>query len=184
VRKAASVRTEKSKRMSTLDSRPARLLLRNGALLIISPMIISFGLWGALPPAYSSDLFWKDIPRWLGLFENIFRVVVLSLPGILYFGKTETGQPLGWRLYIGGLVAYLASYVAQIVYPDSAWSQSVMGFTAPAWSPLFWFAGIGLVCARSWLAIPWHRAIYFSCACIFLIFHVGHTGLVYFNMAH
>jgi len=169
--------------MSTLDSLPARILLRNGALLTIPPLIISFGLWGALPAAYQPDLFWKDIPKWLRMFENTSRVFVLGLPAILYFGTKETGHPLGWSLYLGGLLVYLASYLAQIVYPDSAWSQSVIGFTAPAWSTLFWFAGIGFVCVRSWLPIPWHRAIYLWSASIFLTFHIGHTGLVYFNLA-
>jgi hypothetical protein len=84
--------------MSKLNSLPARILLRNGGLLIIPPMIITFGLWGALPAAYSPDIFWKDIPGWLGLFENIFRILVFSLPGILYFGNKETGQSLGWYL--------------------------------------------------------------------------------------
>lgn len=168
--------------MSRFDSLPARIFLRNGALLIIPPMVITFGLWGALPAAYSPELFWKDIPKWLGFFENIFRVLVFSLPGILYFGKKEKGQPSGWYLYFGGLAIYLASYLAQIVYPDGAWSQSIIGFTAPAWSTIFWLAGIGLVCARSWLPIPWHRAIYLLCASVFLIFHIWHTGLVYFSM--
>ncbi|MDO9087569.1 MAG: hypothetical protein Q7U53_15280 [Anaerolineaceae bacterium] len=166
------------------DSLPASKLLRNGVLLIIPPMIISIGLWGALPAVYSPDIFWKDIPKWLGLFENIFRVLVFSLPGILYFGKKETGQPLGCFLYIGGLAVYLSSYLAQIVYPDSTWSQSIIGFTALAWSTLFWFAGIGLVCKRSWLPIPWHRAIYLLIASIFLIFHIWHTVLVFFNIIH
>ena len=80
---------------------PKRMLLRNGALLILPPMIITFGLWGALPTAYRPAIFWKDIPNWLGLFENIFRILVFSLPGILYFGKREKGQSLGWYLYIG-----------------------------------------------------------------------------------
>lgn len=163
---------------------PKHMLLRNGALLIIPPIIITFGLWGALPAAYSPNIFWKNIPYWLGLFENIFRVLVFSLPGILYFGKREKDQSLGWYLYIGGLVVYLASYLMQIVFPGSAWSQNIIGFTAPAWSTLFWFAGIGLVCMRSWLPIPWYRAIYLSNAAIFLIFHIEHTGLVYFNMIH
>jgi len=163
---------------------PKLMLLRNGALLIIPPMLITFGLWSALPAAYSPDIFWKNIPYWLGLFENIFRVLVFSLPGILYFGKKEKGQSLGWYLYIGGLVVYLASYLMQIVFPGGAWSQSIIGFTAPAWSTLFWFAGIGLVCMRSWLPIPWHRAIYLLSACIFLIFHIGHTALVYYSMIH
>lgn len=81
--------------MSRLDSLPARILLRNGALLIIPPTIITFGLWGALPAAYGSNLLEKNIPTWLGLFENIFRILVFSLLVILYFGKKETGQPLG-----------------------------------------------------------------------------------------
>jgi hypothetical protein len=87
--------------MFKLDSSLARILLRNGALLIIT-----FGLWGALPAAYSPDIFWKDIPGWLSLLENIFRILVFSLPGILYFGKKRTGAIFGlvfiyWG--IGGL---------------------------------------------------------------------------------
>jgi hypothetical protein len=168
--------------MSKLDSLLARILLRNGALLIIPPNIISLALWGALPAAYQPGIFGKDIPGWLGLFENILRIFVFSLPGILYFGKKEKGQPLGWYLYFGGLVVYLASYLALIIFPASVWSQSLIGFTAPAWSTVFLFAGIGLVCLRSWLPITWHRVIYFLIASIFLIFHIGHAGLVYFNM--
>ncbi len=159
-----------------------RIALRNGVLLILPPLIISFGLWGALPVAYSPAIFWKGIPEWIGLFENIFRVFVFSLPGILYFGKKEPGQTVGWYLYVGGLAIYLASYLAQIYFPASAWSQSAIGFTAPAWSTSFWFAGIGLVCARTWLPIPWYRIIYILIASIFLIFHTVHTGLVYINL--
>ena len=170
--------------MSKFDSIPARMLLRNGALLTVPPMVITFGLWGVLPAAYGPDLFWKGIPEWLGLLENAFRILVFSLPGILYFGSKETGQSLGWYLYVGGLVAYLASYLLQIIFPDSEWSQSLIGFTAPAWSTSFWFTGIGLICVRSWLPIPWHRAIYICCAFFFLIFHVRHTVLVYFNVIH
>ena len=168
--------------MSKSDLTPQHILLRNGALLIIPPLVITFGLWGALPVAYSPDVFWKDIPEWLGVFENVFRIFVFSIPGMLYFGKAEKGQPLGWYLYFGGLLIYLASYGAQIVHPGSLWSQSIIGFTAPAWSTVFWFAGIGLVCARSWLPIPWCRAIYLVIASCFLIFHIWHTGLVYFSI--
>jgi hypothetical protein len=170
--------------MSKFDSMRVRILLRNGAWLIVPPMVITFGLWGALPVAYSPALFWKDIPGWLSLLENVFRIFIFALPGILYFGKKETGQTLGWYFYAGGLVVYLASYFLQIVLPESAWSQSVLGFTAPAWSTLFWLTGIGLVCVRSWLPLPWHRAIYLGSAFLFLVFHIGHTSLVYLNVIH
>lgn len=173
---------QESERMTQSDSLLTRIVLRNGALLIIPPLIITFGLWGALPVAYSPEVFWQDIPRWLGLLENIFRILVFSIPGILYFGKSEPGQSLGWTLYITGLCIYLASYLAQIVFPASGWSQGALGFTAPAWSTLVWFMGIGLVCTRSWLPIPWHRAVYFGSAVLFLIFHIWHTALVYLHM--
>ena len=168
--------------MSKLDSLAARILLRNGALLIIPPMIISFGLWGALPAAFNPDIFGKDIPGWLVLSENIFRILVFSLPGILYFGKKEKGQSLGWYLYFVGLIIYLLSYLTQIIFPASAWSQSAIGFTAGAWSTLFWLAGVGLICVRSWLPLHWHRAIYLGCAMIFLVFHTSHALLVYNNL--
>ena len=165
-----------------LESLWSRILLRNGAWLIVPPLVISFGLWNALPVAYSPAIFWKDIPDWLGLLENIFRTMVFALPGILYFGKKEVGQTLGWYLYYGGLVAYLASYCLQLWLPASSWSQSLIGFTAPAWSTLFWLTGIGLVCKRTWLPLKWHRAFYLAGVFLFLSFHIAHTSLVYFRI--
>ena len=92
------------------------------------------------------------------------------------------GQPLGWFLYFGGLAVYLVSYCLQIWFPASGWSQSLLGFTAPAWSTLFWLTGIGLVCKQSWLPLNWHRVIYLGIAFLFLTFHIGHTSLVYFKI--
>ncbi|NOH10032.1 MAG: hypothetical protein HND51_00145 [Chloroflexi bacterium] len=54
-------------------------------------------------------------------------------------------------------------------------------FTAGAWTSLFWLAGIGVVCVRSWLPIPWHRLIYLLSAFTFTAFHTAHAALVYFN---
>jgi hypothetical protein len=165
--------------MAKLDTFGRRAVLSNGLLLILPPTMITFGLWAALPPAYGAEHFWKDIPAWLGLFENVFRVLVFSLPAILYFGRQDELQRRGWYLHLGGLLAYLASYLAQIIFPDSGWSTNVIGFSAPAWTTLFWLIGIGLVCARSWLRIPWSRSIYVGCAVLFLMFHTAHTLLVY-----
>jgi hypothetical protein len=106
--------------MSKLDTLEGRTVLRNGLLLILPPTMITFGLWAALPPVYSAEHFWKDVPAWLGLLENVFRVLVFSLPIILYFGRQDQLQRSGWSLYLGGLLAYLASYLLQIILPDSA----------------------------------------------------------------
>ena len=165
--------------MLNSDSFLSKLLLRNGGWLTIPPLAITFGLWSHLPPPYAMEHFWKDIPSWLGLPENIFRIIVFALPTLLYFGRAERGQKLGWFLYFGGLLAYLASYVAQVLFAESTWSLSALGFTAPAWTTTFWFCGIGMVCKNTWLPLPWNRMIYVGCAVLFLIFHVTHTGLIF-----
>ncbi len=165
--------------MVNLDSSYARILLRNGAILRLPPLFISLGRWSELSYVYSYENFSKDIPHWLSLLENTFRLCVFIIPAFLYFGAKEKQQLLGWCLYTGGVLIYLTSYLLQIFLPASVWSQSLIGFTAPAWSPIFWFIGIGLVCSRSWLPLPWNRRIYISTALLFLIFHISHTVLIY-----
>jgi hypothetical protein len=145
-------------------------------------MIITFGLWGALPSTYSPEQFWEGIPSWLGFWENTFRILIFALPGLLLFSKSDSSESLGWALYGGGLLGYLASYLMQVFYPNSEWSLSLIGFTAPSWTPLFWLLGIGLVCRNSWLPISWYRIIYILCAISFLVFHIAHTGMVYFTL--
>lgn len=161
------------------DSLLTKLILRNGAILIIPPMLISFGLWPMLPSAFGFEVFWKDIPKWLALSENISRIIVFAVPAFLFFGINEPIQKRGWILYASGIILYFLSYLLQICLPDSFWSKSIIGFTAPAWSTIFWFAGIGLVCSRSWLPIPWSRLVYIAFALLFLVFHIGHTVIVF-----
>lgn len=156
-----------------------RLILRNGAVLLIPPMLITFGLWSKLPAAFGAEVFWKDIPNWLAVPENILRIIVFAVPAFLTLGIRETGQKRGWMLYACGIVLYLLSYLLQIYLPDGFWSKSIIGFTAPAWSTLFWFAGIGLVCDKSWLPIPWSSFVYIALAVLFLIFHIGHTLVIF-----
>ncbi len=165
--------------MGRFDSKLSRIILRNGVILTIPPMLISFGLWVFLPKMYSIENFWKDTPKWLGLCENIFRILVFTVPVFLYFGKNEKHQMKGWYLYIIGLCLYLASYLMQIFFPDSGWSQSLIGFTAPAWTTLIYFFGIGLVCLRTWLPLRWHRSIFLCITVLFVVFHFSHTALVF-----
>lgn len=161
------------------DSFVTRSVFRNGALLLIPPLLITFGLWSMLPTAFEAEVFWKDIPKWLAISEHIFRIAVFAVPAFLTFGTGETSQKRGWILYACGIVLYLLSYLLQIYVPDSLWSKSIIGFTAPAWSTIFWFAGIGFVCDKSWLPLPWSRFVYIALAVLFLIFHIGHTLVIF-----
>lgn len=158
-------------------------VLRNGVLLIMPAMVITFGLWTRLPAAYGAEAFDRGVPGWLLATENGLRLAVFALPLFLYFGRESRLQVAGWYVYVIGMLLYLGSYMAQIYLPASAWSSSILGFTAPAWSTLFWFVGIALVCENTWLSWPWHRAVYLVIATAFVGFHVAHACLVFLRDA-
>ena len=70
--------------MSTLDSLPARIVLRNGALLIIPPMVITFGLCLLFERLHLSD-----ISHWaygVGLFQlgTLIPILVNAIPVPLF----------------------------------------------------------------------------------------------------
>src|ERR1035441_7978385 len=67
-----------------------------------------------LPRAYLMEAFWKDIPPWIGVPENLSRIPVFVLPVIMRFGATSPSQQVGVWLYIGGTLLYFASWWAQI----------------------------------------------------------------------
>lgn len=158
-------------------------VLRNGLLLIVPPMVITFALWPHLPAAYGAEAFDRDVAGWLLAIENVLRLAVFALPVFLYFGRESRLQAAGWYVYVIGMLLYLGNYMAQIYLPASAWSSGVLGFTAPAWSTLFWFAGIALVCENTWLSWPWHRAMYLVVATAFVVFHVAHAFVVFLRNA-
>lgn len=155
------------------------VVARNGALLLVPVLAITFGLWARLPAVFGNAAFDEGVPARLLAVENVLRVAVFALPLLLYFSASDTLQRLGWFLYIAGLALYLASYLAQIFAPASAWSQSVIGFTALAWTTVPWLAGIGLVCADTWLPLPWNRLIYLLCAAAFVVAHTAHAWLAW-----
>jgi len=65
-----------------------------------------------------------------------------------------------------------------IYLPESGWSLSIFGFTAPAYTPLIWLIGIGLIGSESFLPIPKITAIYLCFSLIFVIIHSSHTFII------
>ena len=158
---------------------PSKVILRNGGLLVIPVLAISIGLWEFLPEVYGPKEFSREIPTWLALAENLFRIIIFSVPAILFFSNDEIKNKWEWFLYTFGIAIYTCSYLFQILYPNSNWSTSYLGFTAPAWTTIFWLYGIGLIYSHSWLLPSWHRAIYIVAATLFVLLHMAHTTLVY-----
>ena len=66
-----------------------------------------------------------------------------------------------------------------MIAPQSQWSTSWLGFVAPAYTPLVWLAGLGLIGRRFYLPSPFRWWMYVGLACGFVAFHVTHTSIVY-----
>ena len=152
-----------------------RVVLLNGFVLIVPVVMVNLLLFDRLPPAmFGRDVFWQRIPPVIALGENILRVVIIAVPLLI---------PLRWRpaglgVYAVGLALYVGSWVALVGWPDSAWSTSAAGLLAPAYTPIVWAVGIGLI-ARSRLGnhvLPgW---LYPVSAILFTAFHLTHAAVV------
>lgn len=148
--------------------------------LMLPPLAISGLLGGALPPVYQPDVFWLDIPAIIGWPETLFRLLVTGLPLLLPLGMAAPRQRWGIGIYASGVLAYGLAWWPLIAAPQSGWSTSLIGFAAPAYTPLLWLVGIGLVGItgatgrRRWVALS-----YAASAAIFLVCHNLHTLLIW-----
>jgi hypothetical protein len=133
-----------------------------------------------LPPAYQPEYFDRWIPPLLGLAETIFKLGAIAVSSMLVLGWSQPRNRLGFGLYGCGLAIYLASYLVLIRAPDGPWALSFVGFTAPAFTPALWIAGIGLMVSHGIkLPTPWMRIGFWVCAIGFLITHNVNASLVY-----
>ena len=148
---------------------------------LVVPVLIIDGLFTAsLPATFQPDSFWRDIPAWIAWPENGFRFALIALTVVLPLPWRRLGEKrTGLAIYLFGLIAYALAWLAMIAWPQSGWSLGTIGLAAPAWTPLFWLLGIGLIADGSLLLrFPAIRWAYWLVAAAFLGFHLGHTLLV------
>lgn len=144
--------------------------------------ILAFNLVFAkyLPYAYGKNVFWKNIPAWIGMPENLLRLLVCLLPLVMRLRISTPNQKLGLWLYVVGTLIYFAAWGAQIAFPKSRWSLSTAGFMAPACTPVLWLTGIGLMGDSLTIPkMPYSPWVYWCLAGIFLVFHNIHAWLVH-----
>jgi hypothetical protein len=148
---------------------------------LIAPVLV-FNLLFArqLPAAYQIDVFWKDIPKAISLPENLLRMLVMILPVMMRLRVTTPNQKFGLALYLTGLLVYFASWAVLIASPQCAWSTSEIGFLAPAFTPILWLAGIGLIGKELQIpGVPFKPWIYGTLSALFLVFHNLHAATVF-----
>ena len=153
--------------------------LANGFVLLIPVFLWNIFLTSRLPKAYQVQNFWSNIPRLVVITETVFRMMVFTLPLFLKLGYKEAQQKLGWFLYLAGLGIYFASWLMQMYFPGSSWSQSAIGFTAPAFTSAFWLIGIGLIGQSLFFKVPYHYSVYIGLTMGFVLSHSLHAYLVY-----
>lgn len=153
--------------------------LQNCFLLIIPILLWNITLNKYLPKAYREDVLWNKIPEIIGFSENVLRIIVFALSAIMILSIKTKLQKTGLGIYLTGLVIYCLSWLMVIFYPESYWSISMAGFMAPAFTPLIWFTGIGLVGNRGFIRIPHITVLYIALSLLFVVFHTIHAFLVY-----
>ena len=150
-------------------------------LLTIPILLWDYLFTDTLPKASQPEYFWKDIPPFIAHIENISRLVMFVFISFMPIKIVTPIQKKGFVLYVIGTLLYFASWLILMYFPNSVWSKSVLGLLAPAYTPLFWLIGIGLIGNSFYFNIPFKRWLYFLVVIIFLIFHNWHTYLIYFR---
>ena len=152
----------------------------SNCIILIIPIIVWNIIFASrLPKEFLPEIFWDNIPTTIKYGENIFRVFLFALPLLMPLKITEHIQKIGLIIYIVGIIIYFAAWVPLLFFPNSAWSSSLFGFLAPAFTPIIWAVGIGLIGNRLYFSIPYNSWFYIITSIMFVIFHCWHVITVY-----
>ena len=156
------------------------VLFSNAFWLLVPILAFNIAFVHQLPPAYQMNVFWRDIPAWIGTPENVLRTIVFLLPLVMRLRAVTPAERVGFGIYVLGTLIYFAAWGALILFPRSPWSRSAAGFMAPTYTPALLLAGISLIgdtlMIPGLLYSPW---IYRVLAALFLIFHNLHAWIVF-----
>jgi hypothetical protein len=153
----------------------------NCLLLTIPVLLWDYIFTDKLPEAFQSEIFWKDIPSFITYGENISRILMFVFISFMPLKIITNKQKSGLLLYGAGCLLYFSAWIILMYFPNTAWSNSVLGLLAPAYTPLFWLIGIGFIGGSLFFNIPFKRWLYFLLVALFLFFHNWHTYLIYFR---
>ncbi len=154
-------------------------LWRNGILLTLPPLLFNLIFASSLPSAFSPEIFDKDIPALITYGENILRAFVFIFPLFMVLNLQTKRQKAGLRIYIAGITIYFSAWLFLIYAPHSAWSTSLLGFLAPAYTPFIWLLGMAMLSDTLCLKLPYRWWYYLIGVFLFLAFHISHVFIVF-----
>jgi hypothetical protein len=148
-------------------------------LLMLPILVWNILLTNHLPEPFQAQVFQKDIPLVISYGETIARIGIFVLAFLMPLKIVRPVQKAGLAVYLVGLVLYFSSWLLLIFLPDNVWSESWVGFMAPAYTPLVWLGGIGLMGDSFSFNLPYRRWLFWVVAVVFLVFHNLHTYMIY-----
>lgn len=159
-----------------------RKILGNSFILLTPILVWNVVFASKLPPAFSPESFNSGIPSLILAGENLFRIIIFSLPLFMKIGASRATWLKGLIVYATGSALYYLSWLALMRAPDSAWSNSAPGFIAPAYTPIIWLVGIGMMTDSYSFKVKYNKWHFICPGIAFTIFHVTHTAVVYMRM--
>lgn len=156
-----------------------RLIFTNCYILLLPILIWNILFINKLPLSYQPSEFNRDMPIFVLIGENIFRSIIFILPLALKFDWKPLREGVGLLVYGAGSILYYLSWIALIYMPDSSWSLNIMGFSAPAYTPIIWLFGISLAAKEYYFNISYSKWHLLVPSLFFSGFHISHAVIVY-----
>lgn len=157
------------------------IYLQNCFLLLISILLWNLVFTKSLPKRYIEPEFQTNIPLFIKISENLLRILVFSLTLFMKLSFETPQQKTGFIIYCLGIILYFLSWIFQIKSANSTWSKSLPGFMAPAYTPLIWLCGIGLIGNHTFFFIPSITPIFISLSILFIITHLINNYYIFQN---
>ena len=156
-----------------------RKILSNGYIAIFPILIWNILLTSKLPPAYNLPLFNSNIPLTIIIGENLFRSIIFLMPLFFRLNITSSLEKKGLIIFCFGVALYFSSWLMLVFAPNASWSNSVMGFAAPAYTPIIWLVGLSLMVDSYYFKLAYTKWHFILPSIAFSIFHVSHSVYVY-----
>ncbi len=157
-------------------------IFTNGFILLIPISVWNIIFSSKLPPAFDLKNFNSNIPPLILIGENLFRTIIFVIPLFMKINIHKTAAKRGLVVYIAGSVIYYLSWLVLMYAPNSMWSNNILGFAAPAYTPIIWLAGISLMTDSYYFKIKYNKWHFIIPSIAFSIFHITHTILIYMRI--
>ena len=156
-----------------------RIFSTNGYILVFPILFWNILLTSKLPPAYAPKIFNNNIPLAIIIGEYLFRYIIFIMPLFFKLNLTRSIENKGLIVFSLGVLLYFSSWLMLIYTPDSSWSNSVFGFTSPAYTPIIWLVGLSLMVDSYYFKLAYSKWHFILPSVAFTVFHVLHTVYIY-----